>query len=133
MTHKTFNLETITTEFIQASARGDSDKLRNILAEDLNSYITNAQGGVNHLQGGEALIRNIEELDVKTVKPNIRITQILSIGDNQVMVMIEGNMKRKGNTFQNYAAYLLTFKQGQIKELQMVEAFPAESDAFWKS
>lgn len=127
------NIEKITTEFVLAFAEGNSERLRKVLAENVKSYITNAIGGVNLLDGSDALIHNLEVLDVKNVKPEIRITQTHKISENQIMIMIEAKIKRKGKSFQNYAAYLMTFKNGLIVEIRMVEAFPAESDAFWKS
>lgn len=132
MNNKNFDPKKIVTEFVQAFASGDTEKLRSIMAKEIKSYITNAEGGVNLLDGCDAFISNIEALDVKSVKPKVRITQMLTINENQVMMMIEGKMERKGRSFQNFAAYLMTFKDGLINEIQMVEAYPAESDEFWK-
>ncbi len=99
----------------------------------MKSYISNADGGVNVLNGSDALICSLQSLDVKIVKPSIRITQIATIKKSQVMVMIEIKAQRKNKSLHNFATFLLNFKDGLINELHMVEALPAYSDEFWKN
>lgn len=123
----------ITTAFIHSFETGDAETMRNLMADDVKSYITNAEGGVNLLEGRDAFIHNIEVLDVKHIKPTVHITQMIKVNQNQVMVMVEVKAKRKEKSLHNFAAYLINFKEGLIKEIRMVEALPAYSDEFWKS
>lgn len=131
-TNCVFDLEKLTTEFIQSFETGKSKKLKDIMTDDVKSYITNAEGGINLLDGRDVFIHNIEKLDVKTVKLAVKITQMVKVSQNQVMVMVEIKTKRKGRSLHNFAAFLITFKDGLINEIRMVEALPAYSDEFWK-
>ncbi len=45
--------------------------------------------------------------------------------------MVEVRANRGGRSLHNFAAHLLRISDGRITELRMVEAKPAESDAFW--
>lgn len=102
------------------------------MTDDVKSYITNAEGGINLLDGQDEFIHNIEALDVKTVKPTVRITQMLRVSQNQVMVMVEIKAKRKNKSLHNFTAFLIIFKNCLINEIRMLEGLPAESDEFWK-
>ncbi len=128
-----FDPQAVTSAFIQSFAEENVDILKSILAKDMKSYITNAEGGVNLLKGNDALIHSFQSLDVKTVKPDIQITQMVTIKVNQVMVMVEIKAKRKNKSLHNFATFLLDFDDGLINELHMVEALPAYSDEFWKN
>ncbi|MEM7224203.1 MAG: nuclear transport factor 2 family protein [Pseudomonadota bacterium] len=123
---------TVITRFIEAFARADIAEMESVLAEDLVSYITNAEGGVDEWVGRDRLLDNIRALDVKNVKPQATITQCSQINQRQGMVMVEIKAERKGKKLHNHAAYLTTLEAGRITELRMVEALPAYSDSFWK-
>ena len=124
--------ERIVADFIEALANADNRAMERCLADDLQSYITNAQGGVNHLAGRLAFMESISALDVKAVGPSIAITQMLSVKADQVLVMVEIKAERKGRKLHNFAAFLIDIEDGAIAGLRMVEARPAYSDAFWK-
>ena len=47
--------------------------------------------------------------------------------------MVEIHAARRGRTLHNHAAHLLSVRDGLIHEWWMVEALPAESDAFWST
>ena len=133
MNEEIFDIEKTTEEFFHSFETGSREAMQNTLAENLKSYITNAEGGVFLLNGRDVFIDNIEALDVKTVKPEVNITQMTRINQNQTMTMIEIKAKRKGKSLHNFAAFLFTFEDGLINEIRMVEALPAYSDEFWKS
>jgi ketosteroid isomerase-like protein len=48
-------------------------------------------------------------------------------------VMVEIHAARSGRTLHNHAAHLLFVEDGRVSEWWMVEALPAESDAFWST
>ena len=46
--------------------------------------------------------------------------------------MVEVRARRRGDkTLHNFAAHLLRIVDGRVVEMFMVDAKPAESDAFW--
>ena len=126
-------VEKIISDFVNAFDKADYKKIQGLLANNVMSYVTNPEGGVNLLKGRDAFMENINMLDVKSVSPRVDITQLLKINQNQGMVMVEVKAKRKGKTLHNHAAYLINVTNGLISEIRMVEALPAYSDEFWKS
>lgn len=124
--------ETAVTDFIEAFGQGDYDRMANLLAEDVESYVTNAEGGCSLLRGRGAYMAAIESVNYREVAPSIAITQILSVKPDQVLVMVEIKAERKGRTLHNFAAFLMDVRKGRIQAMRMVEALPAYSDAFWK-
>lgn len=124
--------ETVVTDFIDAFGQGDYDRMASLLADDVESYVTNAQGGSSLLRGRDAYMAAIESIDYREVAPSVAITQILWVKPDQVLVMVEIKAERKGITLHNFAAFLMDVQKGQIQAMRMVEALPAYSDAFWK-
>ena len=124
--------EKIVSLFISSFSNADYDQMNELLAENVVSYITNAEASVNKLQGRSAFMGSIP-CDVTNVKPQVRITQLLTVKHNQVLVMVEVKAERKGKKLHNHAAYLINVENGKISEIWMVEALPAYSDEFWKS
>ncbi len=55
----------------------------------------------------------------------------MPVGDDQVLVMVQVQVRAATATLHNYAAHLLLVRGGRIVRLAMVEAKPAESDRFW--
>lgn len=51
--------ETVVTDFIDAFGQGDYDRMANLLAENVESYVTNAQGGSSLLRGRDAYMAAI--------------------------------------------------------------------------
>jgi ketosteroid isomerase-like protein len=54
-----------------------------------------------------------------------------SIASDQVLVMVEIHARRGDRSLHNFAAHLVRVSDGRITELRMVDARPADSDAFW--
>jgi hypothetical protein len=54
-----------------------------------------------------------------------------SIASDQVLVMVEIHARRGDRSLHNFAAHLVRVSDGRITELRMVDAKPADSDAFW--
>ncbi len=126
-------LSELTESFMKSFSKADFVRLDKLLDTNVKSYMTNREGGVNLIEGSLALITNLKSLDVETVKPTIKITQINEINAFQVLVMIEIQANRNAKSLHNFAAYLITFHNEKIIEIQMVEAKPQYSDEFWKN
>ena len=127
------NIQKIIKHFFQAFDDADYATMQNLLAKNLKSYITNAEGGVNLLEGSEALMQGIKNLDIGNVTHSITVPQITTIKPTQAMVMFEIKAERKGKKLHNHAAYLMDFDSDhKICKIHMVEALPAYSDEFWK-
>ena len=124
--------EKVVMDFVAACAEGDEHKIENTLAPDVINYVTNAKGDVDKLEGSAAYLERIRAMNIPAVKPQIDITQILTIKPKQIMVMVEVKAQIGRRTLHNHAAFLIYLKQGKISEMWMVEALPAYSDEFWK-
>ena len=124
--------ENVVADFIGAFARFDYPAMAALLADDLESYVTNRSGGVTLLKGSDAYMQAIESVDYATVRPKVAITQQLLVKPGQVMIMVEIRAERKGRSLHNFAAFLMDVRDGQIAEMRMVEALPEYSDSFWK-
>lgn len=129
---KLSSVERVVSDFINSFSKGSFTKVEKLLAKNVISYITNAEAKVNKLRGRAGFMGSIPS-DITTVKPKVKITQILSVKRNQVLVMVDIKAKRKGKKLHNHAAYLINVKNGKITEIWMVDALPAYSDKFWKS
>lgn len=118
--------------FVDAFGSTDLAAIGSFLAPDLVAEVTQPDGGTAQLQGRDAYMASIEALDLPSVRPSITATQIAQVTTDQVMVMIEIKAARKGRKLHNFAAFLMRVFGGHIARIWMVEALPAESDAFWK-
>lgn len=123
----------IVSNFFNAIAAADRDRIIGYLDENLIGYITQADGSAARIEGRDSYMTSIDSLDIATVRPRLTITQIAEVTPDQIMVMAEIEAERKGRALHNFAAYLMTITDGRISRIHMVEARPAESDAFWKS
>ena len=125
--------EAIVSGFIEAFGQADYQKMSDLLANDVESYVTNAQGGVDRVDGRDAYMQNIKAFDYAKVRPAVTITQILTVKPGQVMAMVEIKAERKGRKLHNFAAFLMNVRDARISQMRMVEALPAYSDAFWNA
>ncbi|MBS0271554.1 MAG: nuclear transport factor 2 family protein [Proteobacteria bacterium] len=129
---KNSSLESLIEEFITTFIKIDYAKMESLLTPDLTSYITNAEGGVDKVRGRDAYIERVRAMNMERVKFNIRITQLVTIKQDQGLVMVEIKADRNGKSLHNFAAFLINVKNNLIDEMWMVEALPAYSDTFWK-
>ncbi len=118
---------------IEAFDHADRDSIAACLAEDLVAGITQPDASTKEVHGRDAYLAAIDALNLPEVRPSIKIIQLTEISPNQVMAMIEIKAERKGRTLHNFTGQLMTVSNGQVKRMWMVEALPAESDAFWKA
>ncbi|MEM8571533.1 MAG: nuclear transport factor 2 family protein [Pseudomonadota bacterium] len=118
--------------FVAAFDAADRDEMAASLAPDLVADVTQADGSVVTLQGNAAYLAAIDAMDLPSVRPSIRATQIAPVSEDQSMVMVEIKAERKGHHLHNFAAFLMRVTEGKIVRIWMVDALPEESDRFWK-
>jgi ketosteroid isomerase-like protein len=122
----------VARRLLEAFSAADLDGMRALLAEDVVAYVTNAQGGVDEVQGREAYLSAIEAMDLPSARFSVELTQRpVTVGPDQVLVMVEIRARRGSRSLHNFAAHLVRTAGGRITEWRMVDAKPAESDAFW--
>lgn len=103
----------IVDRFLSAFNTGDTAAMRGTLADDAVAYVTGPDGS-------------------SAVDYSVALTQPpVSVGDGRTLIMVEVHARRGDRTLVNYAAHLLKIADGKITQLHMVDAKPAESDAFW--
>jgi hypothetical protein len=125
--------ESVARGLIDGFAAVDLPRMRLFLADDLRAYITNADGGVDEVRGADAYLARVDAMDLPRARFQIAITQAVSVRPNLVMAMVEIHAARGGRTLHNHATHLLFVRDGVVSEWWMVEALPAESDAFWSA
>ena len=73
-------------------------------------------------------------MDLPAAEFSVELTQApVPVGPDLVMLMVEVHAERGGCTLHNFAGHLLRIDGEQIAEWWMVDAKPAESDAFWSA
>jgi ketosteroid isomerase-like protein len=124
--------ESVARELIEAFCAADAQRMRALFADDLRAYITNPEGGVDQVDGEEYL-RRVAAMDLPGAELTLTITQMITPRPEMVIAMVEVKAARGGRTLHNHAAHLLFVRDGLVAEWWMVEALPADSDAFWSS
>jgi hypothetical protein len=115
---------------IDSFAAHDEEGMRGWLAEDLVAYVTNADGGVDRVQGRDGYVQRLLALKAPTL--SVSVTQSVTVPPDQALLMVEIRAERKGSTLHNFSAFLARIRDDQVSELWMVEALPAYSDQFWQ-
>ncbi len=110
---------------------GNLDGFRDLLADDLTAYVTNAAAGVDELRGRDEYLSRLP--DLHAAGGSLRVTQVLPVDDERVMTMVEIRAERDGRALHNFAAFLAEVSDGRVTTLWMVDALPAYSDEFWSS
>jgi ketosteroid isomerase-like protein len=119
----------IARRLFTAYGEGDLDTLRTLLADDLVSHITNAEGGADRVEGADGFMARLP--DTSEAQLSTSVTQVVAIDEWRAMTMVEVRAERRGKTLHNFAAFLTRAAGGRIAELWMVDARPAYSDEFW--
>lgn len=126
------SVEAIVERFLAAFSAADFDAMREALAPGLVAYVTNSAGDVDRVTGRDGYLARIEAMDLPAVNFRVELTQRpVIVAPGQVLAMVEVHANRDGRTLHNFAAHLLRLADDQVTEWWMVEAKPAESDAFW--
>jgi ketosteroid isomerase-like protein len=123
------DLEQLAARFFGAYGEGDLETVRSLLADDLVSHITNAEAGVDRVEGRDGFMSRLPDLSGAELETEVR--QIVAIDAERVLTMIEVRAERDGRRLHNFAAFLARVAGARIVELWMVDARPAESDEFW--
>jgi ketosteroid isomerase-like protein len=126
------DLEGLARRFFGAFGRDDAGEvMRNAMTEDAVSWITNAEGGSDRVEGREGWIARVPSLE--GAEGRVDVVQVVAVDADHMLTMIEVHAARKGRTLHNFAAFLTRVQDDRIAELWMVDAKPAESDAFWSA
>jgi hypothetical protein len=112
-----------------AYAVGDTETVRSILGDDLVAYVTNADAGVDVVNGRAAYLERLP--DLAAAGGSLRVTQIATVDAERFLAMVEIRAERNEMALHNFAAFLGRIAGAQVHELWMVDARPAYSDAFW--
>lgn len=124
--------EAIARRFLSAFSAADFETMRAVLSPDVIAYITGAAGDADPVRGRDPLLTRIEAMDLPAARFGVELTQApVAVDRDRVLVMVEIRAERGGRELHNFAAHLLRTADGAITEWLMVEAKPAESDAFW--
>lgn len=122
----------VASRFLRAFSEADFDGMREMLAEDVRAYITNAEGGIDEVEGREEYLRRIEAMDLSAAHFSVEPTQApVPVDADRALIMVEVHAQKGDRALHNFAAHLLRVAGGRITEWRMVEAKPAESDQFW--
>ena len=123
---------TVARQFLRAFSAADFEGMRALLADDVVAYITNAEGGIDEIEGRDAYLSRLEAMDLPAARFSIELTQPpVSVDSDRALVMVEIRAERGERSLHNFAAHLLRVVAGRIAEWRMVDAKPAESDRFW--
>ena len=118
--------------FLDLFNSGDLAAMSDVLADDAVAYITGPDGEPMVLNGASSYTAALEAMHLADVDYAVTLTQQpVMVGDDQVLIMVEVRATRDAKTLHNFAAHLLRISDGRVVELFMVDAKPAESDAFW--
>jgi ketosteroid isomerase-like protein len=122
----------VASRFLEAFSAADFERMRALLAEDVVAHITNAEGGVDKVEGRDAYLSRLEAMDLPSARFNVEPTQPpVAVDPDRVLVMVEIHARREGRSLHNFAAHLLRVADGRITDWRMVDAKPSESDDFW--
>ena len=65
----------VARRFLEAFSAADFERMRALLAEDVVAYITNAEGGVDKVEGREAYLGRLEAMDLPSARFSVEPTQ----------------------------------------------------------
>jgi ketosteroid isomerase-like protein len=120
------------TRFLEAFSAADFERMRALLSENVVAYVTNAEGGVDKIEGRDAYLSRLDAMDLPSAEFSVEPTQSpVPVDADRVLVMVEVRARREGRSLHNFAAHLLRVADGRITEWRMVDAKPSESDTFW--
>src|SRR5512132_2408323 len=98
----------VASRFLEAFSAADFEAMRALLGEDLVAYITNADGGMDEVEGREAYLSRVEAMDLASARFSIELTQPpVTVDSDRVLVMVEVRARRGGRSLHNFAAHLL--------------------------
>lgn len=132
MVHSSNISADLVLEFVKAFEIQDFAKICSIFDDHIVMYITNAQAGVDKVEGREQLINRFQEVDYAQSHLKLTVTQIVTIDPDKVMVMVRVTAHKNNQDLENFSTFLCYVKNNKITHIWQVEAQPAHSDKFWK-
>jgi ketosteroid isomerase-like protein len=121
--------EDVVRAFVAAYGRDDRDEVRRLLADDVVAFVTNADAGVDRVDGPDGYLARLPSLDGAELR--IEVTQSVRVAPDQALTMVRIVAEREGRSLHNFGAFLSRTRGGQLTEIWMVDAEPAYSDEFW--
>ncbi len=120
--------------FLTAFNAGDLDAMRSLIADDAVAAVTAADGRSVSI-GADGYIGAVAAMDPASARYSVALTQPpVPIDDHRVLAMVEVHAQRGERVLENFAAFLVGVgADDKITDLRMVDAKPAESDAFWSA
>jgi ketosteroid isomerase-like protein len=118
------------TSFLRAFEKGDLRALEGLLTEDFVGHITTADAGMRQVDRG-GYVSGVRSMDVRSADLRLAVPNMVEVEPGRVLVMVEVHAQRGRSVLHNFSGQLATVTGGKLSELWMVEALPAESDAFW--
>jgi ketosteroid isomerase-like protein len=88
------DLERLVGRFFGAYGEGDLETMSSLLAPDVVAYVTNAEAGVDRVEGREQFMARLP--DLAGAELSTAITQLVAVDDERVLTMIEVKARRKG-------------------------------------
>jgi ketosteroid isomerase-like protein len=125
-------MRAVVERFLSAFNAADLAGMRSVLDDELVAYTTNATGGETRVDGADNYVGAISAMDLPAADFTVAMTQQPVLVDNdRVLIMVEVRARRGTRRLHNFAAHLVQVREGRITQMRMVEAKPADSDAFW--
>ena len=122
----------VVRELLAAFSAADFERMRAVMAPDMLAFITNEAGTEDEVRGRDEYLARVEAMDLPDVRFSVELTQSpVIVGEGLVLAMVEVRAEKGERQLHNYAAHLLRVAGSVITEWRMVEAKPAQSDAFW--
>jgi hypothetical protein len=69
--------EAVARSLIEAFSAADLQRMRELLADDMRAYVTNAEGGVDEVVGAAEYLGRIEAMDLASARFSVSITQMV--------------------------------------------------------
>ncbi len=117
-------------QFIECYDEGRLDAAGTLLAPDLLAAITEGDGTATIVRGRDSYLARAP--DLRAAGGSARLTQVVDVDADRTLAMVEIRAERDGRTLHNFAGFLVVVRDDLISELWMVDAKPAESEAFWR-
>lgn len=126
-----FRNEQLARDYLASFNEINFSKMAHCFDNQLVAYVTNSTSQADTVVGSEEFIARVKAMNMHEVDFHINLTQILSIEDDLVMVMVEVKASKNTKKLHNFATHLLKIKNNKIIKIWMVEALPAYSEEFW--
>ena len=116
--------------FVRAAESGDIDAMRALMSTGFVGHVTTRTGGSRRVDR-EGYLGAIEAMDGPSAALRLDVPDVTSVSDDLVLAMVEVHAERGGRRLHNHSGQLFRIDGGEITEIWMVDALPAESDEFW--